>query len=247
MEKYNYWYMRLKAIEARNFMLHEIAEPENSGGIPEAIENGVTSLVWASGTSGCSWRAQPVSITLKPGSKLIAVVPGKGRNAPPHKGIAKARKAYTLNQDQFQKEEKKGCSGRQLLSKEKRASSMLEGPCSQGSLLPPWVKDIARKLPSLVQPLDYYLLVVFHVDGDEVAICIPKVIKRDFKALGWLHLDADSMVTFLGIEGKDLNVCPINNWMNFDEIDLLALQDPPGIFELVELVDNGTYEQQFLF
>lgn len=32
-----------------------------------------------------------------------------------------------------------------------------------------------------------------------------------------------------------------------DEIDLSALRDIARIFELVKLVGNGTYEQQFFF
>ena len=48
------------------------------------------------------------------------------------------------------------------------------------------VKDITRKLPSLVQPLDYYPLLLFHVGGDEAATCSPRAIKRDFRALGRL-------------------------------------------------------------
>ncbi|KAK4810861.1 hypothetical protein QYF61_008833 [Mycteria americana] len=66
------------------------------------------------------------------------------------------------------------------------------------------VRDITRKLPSLVEPSDYYLLLLFHVGGDEVAVCGPREIKRDFRALGrkvtWptaqmkcLYTNADSM------------------------------------------------------
>lgn len=43
-----------KAIEARTLMLEVILEADNSEGIPEAVENAVTPLVWASGTPGCS-------------------------------------------------------------------------------------------------------------------------------------------------------------------------------------------------
>lgn len=32
---------------------------------------------------------------------------------------------------------------------------------------------------------------------------------------------------------------------SLDEIDLSALRDPAGIFELVELVGNGTYGQVY--
>lgn len=53
-------------------MLQGTLESDNSGGIPEATENAVrTPLIWTSGTSGHSQQAQPVSITLKPGSKPV--------------------------------------------------------------------------------------------------------------------------------------------------------------------------------
>ncbi|KAK4817118.1 hypothetical protein QYF61_027981 [Mycteria americana] len=48
------------------------------------------------------------------------------------------------------------------------------------------VKDITRIRPSLVQPSDYYPLLLFHVGGDEAATRSPSAIKRDFRALGWL-------------------------------------------------------------
>lgn len=52
-------------------MLQGKPEPEHPEGVPEETENTVTSLVWASGTPGRSWQAQPVSITLKPESRLL--------------------------------------------------------------------------------------------------------------------------------------------------------------------------------
>jgi len=49
-----------------------------------------------------------------------------------------------------------------------------------------WVKDIMRKLPSLVRLSDVYPLLLFHVSGDEATTLIPRAIKRDFRALGRL-------------------------------------------------------------
>ena len=46
------------------------------------------------------------------------------------------------------------------------------------------VRDVARKLPGLVQPSDYYPLSVMQVGGDEITKRTPKAIKRDFRALG---------------------------------------------------------------
>ena len=47
---------------------------------------------------------------------------------------------------------------------------MATRPIPQGSLLPPWarVRDIARKVPGLVRPSDYYLLLVMQVGSDEI-------------------------------------------------------------------------------
>jgi len=42
----------------------------------------------------------------------------------------------------------------------------------------------ARKLPRLVRPSDYYPLLLFHMGADEVAVSSPRVIKKEFKALG---------------------------------------------------------------
>jgi len=58
------------------------------------------------------------------------------------------------------------------------------------------VRDITRKLPSLVQSVDYYPLLFFHVDEDEVAVRSPRVIKRDFRALGWLVRESGAQVIF---------------------------------------------------
>ncbi|XP_009990030.1 PREDICTED: uncharacterized protein LOC104383543, partial [Tauraco erythrolophus] len=46
------------------------------------------------------------------------------------------------------------------------------------------VKDIARKLPSLVRSTDYYPLLLFHVGGDETEAQSPQSIKRDCRTLG---------------------------------------------------------------
>lgn len=45
------------------------------------------------------------------------------------------------------------------------------------------VKDVMRKLPTLVQPLDCYPLLLYHVGSNKVAVS-PRVFKRDFRALG---------------------------------------------------------------
>lgn len=68
-----------------------------------------------------------------------------------------------------------------------------------GCLLPPWVKDITRKVPSLVQPSDYFPLLIFHVGGDDVATHSPRVIRKEFRALGWLVGESGAQVIFYSI------------------------------------------------
>jgi len=57
-----------KAIEARVFMLQDSPKEEQ---IPEEVKNAVTPLVWANEVPGQSKLAEPVKVTLKPGSKPV--------------------------------------------------------------------------------------------------------------------------------------------------------------------------------
>ena len=82
------------------------------------------------------------------------------------------------------------------------------------------VKDITRKLPSLVRPSDYYPLLLFHVGGDEVAMRSPRAIKRDFRALGRLVRESGAQVIFssiLPVAGSDIGrnrqTQSINTWL----------------------------------
>jgi len=43
---------------------------------------------------------------------------------------------------------------------------------------------VKRKLSILVQPSDYYPLLIFQAGSNEVAMRSPRAIKRDFRALG---------------------------------------------------------------
>jgi len=57
-----------KAVEARVFMLQDSPKQKQ---IPEEVENAVTPLVWANEVPGQSKLAEPVKVTLKPGSKPV--------------------------------------------------------------------------------------------------------------------------------------------------------------------------------
>jgi len=62
-----------------------------------------------------------------------------------------------------------------------------------------WVRDVAKKLPGLVQPSDYYPFLVMLVGGDKIAERSPKAIKRDFRALGRLVEESGAQVVFSSI------------------------------------------------
>jgi len=61
------------------------------------------------------------------------------------------------------------------------------------------VRDVARKLPGLVQPSDYYPLLVMQVGGDEIMERSRKAIKRDFRALGRFVEGSGAQVVFSSI------------------------------------------------
>jgi len=61
------------------------------------------------------------------------------------------------------------------------------------------VRDVAKKLPGLVRPSDYYPLLVMQVGGDKIAERSPKAIKRDFRALGRLVEGSGTRVVFSSI------------------------------------------------
>ena len=61
------------------------------------------------------------------------------------------------------------------------------------------IRDVTGKLPGLVQPSDYYPLLVMQVGSDEVAERSPKVMKRDFRALGRLVEGSGAQVVFSSI------------------------------------------------
>jgi len=68
------------------------------------------------------------------------------------------------------------------------------------------VRDVARKLPGLVRPSDYYLLSVTQVGSDEVAERSPESIKTDLRALVQLVEGSEAHVVFsstLSVAGKN--------------------------------------------
>ncbi|GAB0204581.1 hypothetical protein GRJ2_002923700 [Grus japonensis] len=105
------------------------------------------------------------------------------------------------------------------------------------------VKDITRKLPSLVQPSDYYPLLLLHVGGDEAETRTTKAIKRDFRLLGQSLKDSGAQVIFsslLPVKGSNggwnRRMQSINAWLhgwcqrhNFGFFDNGAAYTAPGL------------------
>lgn len=47
-----------------------------------------------------------------------------------------------------------------------------------------WVKDVGKKLPSLVRPSDYSPTLLFQVGSNETGRTSLKTMRKDFRALG---------------------------------------------------------------
>jgi len=82
------------------------------------------------------------------------------------------------------------------------------------------VRDVAKKLPGLVRPSDYYPLLVMQVGGDDIAERSPKAIKRDFRALGRLVEGSGAQVVFSSIPSvagnsteRDRKTHLVNRWL----------------------------------
>jgi len=117
----------------------------------------------------------------------------------------------------------------------------------------PGVRDITRKCPSPGRPSDYYPLLLFHVGGDEVAVCSTEVIKRDFRAEGWLRRETGAQVVFsslfpaVGCDiGSNGRTQSINTWLrgwrhqhNFGFFDNGLAYTAPGL-----LVSDGSHLSQ---
>ncbi|XP_042671795.1 uncharacterized protein LOC122158835 [Centrocercus urophasianus] len=58
------------------------------------------------------------------------------------------------------------------------------------------VRDISRKLPSLIRPSDYYPLLIVQAGSDEIPVRSQRIIKNDFRRLGKLVDGAGIQVVF---------------------------------------------------
>ena len=105
------------------------------------------------------------------------------------------------------------------------------------------VRDVARKLPSLVRPSDYYPLLIVQAGSEDIEKSSLKAIKRDFRGLGRLVEEAGVQVVFSSIptvagRGKERTrkAHLINTWLrgwchhrNFGFYDPGALYSAPGL------------------
>jgi len=105
------------------------------------------------------------------------------------------------------------------------------------------VRDVAKKLPGLVRPSDYYPLLIMQVGGDEITERSPKAIKRDFRALGRLVEGSGEQVVFSSIPsvagnstGRGRKTHLLNRWLrdwchwsNFGFFDHGGLYTEPGL------------------
>ncbi|KGL92731.1 hypothetical protein N301_10736, partial [Charadrius vociferus] len=82
------------------------------------------------------------------------------------------------------------------------------------------VRDVKRKLPSLVRQSDYYPLLVFQIGSDDVVRRTPRAMKKDFRALGRLVKGSGAQVLFSSVPpvaGNDEEVNwksqQVNDWL----------------------------------
>ena len=82
------------------------------------------------------------------------------------------------------------------------------------------VKDVRKKLPSLVRPTDYYPLLLFQVGSDDLGRTSLRTLKKDFRALGRQVKGSGAQVVFSSIppaignnEGRDMMGQQTNTWL----------------------------------
>lgn len=114
------------------------------------------------------------------------------------------------------------------------------------------IRDVKRKLSDLVQPSDYYPLLVFQVGSDEIITRRARAMKRDFRALGRLVRGSGAQVVFASIpvtsKGEEINrkSLQINVWLRdwcqrqgFGFFNHGLLYETPGL-----LVAGGIHQSQ---
>jgi len=66
-------------------------------------------------------------------------------------------------------------------------------------LLGAWVKDVRKKLPSIVQPSVYYPLLLFQVGSDDTGRTSLRTMKKGFRAMGERGKGLGAQVVFSSI------------------------------------------------
>lgn len=77
-------------------------------------------------------------------------------------------------------EREQGGRGGRLPSRRNAGPHLQTGPEPLGSVLPSWVRDIARKLPRQVRSTGSFPLLVVQLSSEEIAQRSLQMMKRDF-------------------------------------------------------------------
>ena len=107
------------------------------------------------------------------------------------------------------------------------------------------VKDFTERLPGLIQPSDYYLMLILQAGSDEMGKRSVRAIKRDLRALGQVVGRTGAQVVFSSvplvaeINGERKRRTPIiNKWLqgrrhrqNFGFFDRGATFTAPALLE----------------
>lgn len=115
------------------------------------------------------------------------------------------------------------------------------------------VKDISRKLPSPVQPSDYYPILLCCIEDSEVATHTPRMIKKDFRALGLLLRESSTQGIFSSIlpaEGRDIGsngwTKSVNTWLHscFHHQNVVGFDNGMAYSALGMLASGRTHPSQ---
>ncbi|RMC00755.1 hypothetical protein DUI87_22438 [Hirundo rustica rustica] len=83
-----------------------------------------------------------------------------------------------------------------------------------------WVQNITERLPGLIQPSDYYPLLILQASSDEIEKRSVQAIKRDFRALGQVVDKTEAQVVFCSVplvveknDERNRRTHIINKWL----------------------------------
>jgi len=102
------------------------------------------------------------------------------------------------------------------------------------------VKDVRKKLPSLVWPTDYYPLLLFQVGSDDLGRTSLRILKKDFRALRRQVKGSRAQVVFSSVpsaignnKGLDIIGQHIKTWLR-----AWCAQQRFGFFDLISVCES---------